>query len=152
MNIRENKEVSERKAFSTGGNSSCQSHIRQHYKLYEDRCEKAGIPENYHAIPRQLWKKMQEEKKLNQLTIEDMVKIEHIPMSKQFTRDGALHAITRFVACDDQALAVVEKPVFCNCLIAMRPKTSRNDLPSTHDLVVHFHNEFELKDEILVNK
>ena len=99
---------------------------------------------------------MQEEKKLNQLTIEDMVKIEHIPMSKQFTCDGALHAITR-LACDDQALAVVEKPVFCNCLIAMRPKTSQNDLPSTHDLVVYIHNEFvawmkKLKDEMLVNK
>jgi hypothetical protein len=101
---------------------------------------------------------MQEEKvSSKQLKIDNMVEIEHIPIAKQFTRDGALDAIARFVACDDQALALVEKPVFRNCLIAMRPKTTKKDLPSTHDLVVHIHNEFvawmkKLKDDILVNK
>lgn len=165
MNIRANKNLKggERNAFFTGGNSTCRSHIRQHYQLYKDRCKEAGIPENHRAIPRPLWKKMQEEKELSkgkgkaQLKIDDMVDIERIPISKQFTREGALEAIAKFVACDDQALGMVEKPAFRNCLIAMRPKTTRNDLPSRHDLEVHIHNEFgnwlkKLKDDILVSK
>jgi hypothetical protein len=96
-------------------------------------------------------------KRKGQLTIDGMVDIERIPMSSQFTREGALDAIAKFVACDDQALAVVEKPIFRNCLIAMRPKTTRNDLPSIHNLEVHIHNEFgnwlkTLKNDILVSK
>jgi hypothetical protein len=99
------------------------------------------MPENYHAISRQLWKKKEEEEKeLKQLKIENMVEIECIPISSWFTHDGPLDAIAKFVTCYDQALAVVEKPVFRNCLIAMWPKTSQNDLPSTHDLVVYIHN------------
>jgi hypothetical protein len=118
-------------------------HICQHYQLYKDQCKEASIHENHHAIPQQLWKKKEEEeKKLKQLKIENMVEIERIPISSQFTCDRALVAIAKFIACDDQALAVVEKPVFCNCLIAMWPKTSQNDLPSTHDLVVYIHNQF----------
>jgi hypothetical protein len=79
---------------------------------------------------------------------------------KEFTREGALDVIAQFVACDDQvwrirmqqcrdadagfkqALAVAEKPMFRNCLIAMRPRTNRRDLPSTHDIGVYIHNEF----------
>jgi hypothetical protein len=92
---------------------------------------------------------------LKQLKIENMVEIEHIPILSQFTRDRALDAITKFVTCNDQALAVVEKPVFYNCLIAMQPKTSQNDLPSIHDLVVYIYNQFvawikKLKEEIQV--
>jgi len=55
-----------------------------------------------------------------------------------------------------QAFALAEKPVFRNCLVAMRPKTTRKDLPSRHDIEVHIHNEFVdwlkiLKTEILVS-
>ncbi len=57
----------------------------------------------------------------------------------------------------DQALALAEKPVFRNCLVVMRPKTTRKDLPSRHDIEVYIHNEFvdwlkTLKSEILVSK
>ncbi len=57
----------------------------------------------------------------------------------------------------DQALALAKKPVFRNCLVAMRPKTTRKDLPSRHDIKVYIHNEFvdwlkTLKSEILVSK
>jgi hypothetical protein len=56
----------------------------------------------------------------------------------------------------DQALAVAEKPIFRNCLVAMRPKTMRKDLPSRHGIEVYIHNEFvdwlkTLKNEILVS-
>lgn len=55
-----------------------------------------------------------------------------------------------------QALALAEKPIFRNCLVAMRPKTTRRDLPSRHDIEVYIHNEFAawlktLKDDILVS-
>ncbi|KAF8486561.1 hypothetical protein F5888DRAFT_1597150, partial [Russula emetica] len=59
-----------------------------------------------------------------------------------YTRDGATHAIAQFVACDDQALALAEKPLFRNCLVAMRPKTTQKDLLSRHDIEVYIHNEF----------
>jgi hypothetical protein len=52
----------ERSAFLTGGNSSCRAHIRQHYGLYQQLCKEKNIPQNHHAIPRPLWRKMQEEK------------------------------------------------------------------------------------------
>jgi hypothetical protein len=56
----------------------------------------------------------------------------------------------------DKALALAEKPVFRNCLVAMRPKTTRKDLPSRHDIEVYIHNEFvdwlkTLKREIMVS-
>ncbi|KAF8494888.1 hypothetical protein F5888DRAFT_1567472, partial [Russula emetica] len=59
-----------------------------------------------------------------------------------YTCDGATHAIAQFVVCDDQALALAEKPLFRNCLVAMRPKTTRKDLPSRHNIEVYIHNEF----------
>ncbi|KAF8224865.1 hypothetical protein L208DRAFT_1308647, partial [Tricholoma matsutake] len=40
-----------------------------------------------------------------------------------------------------------------NCLVAMRPKSMLQDLPTTHDVVNHLHNEFvkwlaQLKEDI----
>ena len=56
----------------------------------------------------------------------------------------------------NQALVLTEKAIFRNCLVAMRPKTTRKDLPSRHDIKVYIHNEFvrwlnTLKTEILVS-
>ncbi|KAF8190134.1 hypothetical protein BJ912DRAFT_1022250 [Pholiota molesta] len=51
-----------RKAFHKGGNSSCRLHIRQHYDIYSEKCEQAGIPINHWAIPREIWKVMEEER------------------------------------------------------------------------------------------
>ena len=55
-----------------------------------------------------------------------------------------------------KALAVADKVVFRNCLVAMRPKAEQQDIPSTHDVATYIHNEFvkwlkELKDEIQVS-
>jgi len=57
----------------------------------------------------------------------------------------------------NQAFAVAEKPLFRNCLVAMRPKTTQKDLPSRHNIEVYIHNAFvdwlkTLKREILVSK
>jgi hypothetical protein len=55
-----------------------------------------------------------------------------------------------------QALAVAENPVFRNCLVAMRPKASCKDIPSSHDVGLYIHNTFvqwikTLKSEISVS-
>ena len=52
----------QRKAFFTGGNSSCQAHIRSHYPLYQQRCKEQNIPENHYAIPQEIWRQMKAEK------------------------------------------------------------------------------------------
>lgn len=53
-------------------------------------------------------------------------------------------------------MAVADKALFRNCLVAMRPKTTKNDIPSSHDVSVYLHNHFIdqlklLKSEIMVS-
>ncbi|KAI0278183.1 hypothetical protein BC826DRAFT_927201, partial [Russula brevipes] len=62
-----------------------------------------------------------------------------------FTREGLCHAVTQFIACDDQSLAVANKVLFRNCLVLMRPKTLLADLPTTSDIMAHLHNEFVIQ-------
>ena len=42
----------------------------------------------------------------------------------------------------DQSLAVANKATFRNCLVTMRPKAIKADLPSTHDIQTYIHNQF----------
>jgi hypothetical protein len=54
---------------------------------------------NHHAIPPRLAKDLEKaEKAKSQTTLDDIV-AKH---SDTFTRDGILHAVAQFVACDDQ--------------------------------------------------
>ena len=53
-------------------------------------------------------------------------------------------------------MAVADKALFRNCLVTMRPKTTKKDLPTTHDVSVFIHNRFAdqlklLKKEISVS-
>ena len=55
-----------------------------------------------------------------------------------------------------QVLALAEKPIFRNSLVAIRPKMTQKDLPSRHNIKVYIYNEFVewlkmLKAEILVS-
>ncbi|TFK64503.1 hypothetical protein BDN72DRAFT_774510 [Pluteus cervinus] len=75
---------------------------------------------------------------------------------KEFTREGVLDAVTKFVAVDNQSLAVADNVPFRNSLVSMRPHSSKSDLPSTHDVTVYLHNSFSktlqsLREEINVN-
>ena len=107
QNDRVNKEIVKNeglwKAFFVGGNSTCWAHIHQHYKIYQQRCKDKNIPENHHAIPWPIWKKMQEVKNGNTMT---QLKLDEVVVKmqepKEFTREGILHAISKFVACNDQ--------------------------------------------------
>jgi hypothetical protein len=98
------KRTTERKMFYTGGNSSCRAHIRQHYELYKKRCEDGNIRENHHALPRPLYKQLQELKRnpnaKQQGKLDGVFEKEVKP--QEFTREGVLDAVGKFVACDDQ--------------------------------------------------
>ena len=55
-----------------------------------------------------------------------------------------------------QPLALADNIAFRNALISMRPKSTTNDLPTTHNVKIHLHNEFvkhmkQLKLDILVS-
>jgi DNA-binding LacI/PurR family transcriptional regulator len=92
------------KAFLTGGNSSCRYHARQHYNLYKQRCKEANISEHHWAIPRQIWKEMEalkNGKRSTKQTDLDGV-VQKVTSPREFTRGALRHAVTQFIACDDQ--------------------------------------------------
>ncbi|KAF8237002.1 hypothetical protein L208DRAFT_1250077, partial [Tricholoma matsutake] len=110
------------------------------------------------AIPRPIWKKMQEAKSGvkgdRQGTLDKLLRKPNVPLV--FTQDNVLHSVTQFVAVDDQSLSVAAKTTFCNCLVAMHLKSNSQDLPTTHDVASHLHNEFvkwlaQLKNNIEVS-
>jgi hypothetical protein len=96
-----------RKAFHKGGNSSCCLHICQHYPLYKERCETDNIPVNHWAIPRSIWKVMEEEKEAEKrggTTKKDQQELEFKKVTgpRVFTREGVLHAVAKLITTNDQ--------------------------------------------------
>ncbi|KAG2352929.1 hypothetical protein BDR07DRAFT_1497388 [Suillus spraguei] len=53
-----------------------------------------------------------------------------------------LHAVAKFMVCDDQSLAVANKATFRNCLVAMWPAAMKVDIPSMHNITTYIHNAF----------
>ena len=106
--IREDTELiakfGKQKAFLTSDNSTCCQHTCQHYTLCKARCEEAGISENHRAIPWEIWHKMKKAKgvtgQVKQGTLDGVVQKDI--QAPAFTQEGLHHAITQFVACDDQ--------------------------------------------------
>jgi len=112
------KKHGKRKAFHKGENSSCRSHMRQHYDIYKERCEKAGVPVNHWVIPRDIWKKMEEEKeeekrgRLSKKAVQQQLNFQAVvgPYT-EFTRAGTLHAVTQLIAVNNQvSCCFVEHP------------------------------------------
>ncbi|KIM59139.1 hypothetical protein SCLCIDRAFT_27578 [Scleroderma citrinum Foug A] len=67
-----------------------------------------------------------------------------------------LKSVAEFIVCGDQPLSMVDKAVFQNCLVAIWPKATKADIPSTHDIYMYIHNTFgefikELRSEIQVH-
>ncbi|KAM6502311.1 hypothetical protein JOM56_002288, partial [Amanita muscaria] len=92
------------------------------------------------AIPRKIWKSMQASKAgLGQKTLDSHVQKPNVP--KGFTKENLLLSVTKFVACDNQSLAIADNAAFRNCLVAMCPKTLKSELPSAYDVSVCLHNE-----------
>lgn len=97
-----------RKAFHKGGNSSSRTHIRQHYNVYKERCEKDNIPINHWAIPRDTWKEMEEEKeaekrgRLTKKQQQQQLDFSIVTGPREFTRVGVLQAVTQLVATNNE--------------------------------------------------
>ena len=141
-----------------GGTSSLRRHIASaHYPEYHKVCEEKELTEQKEAIPK--WKKIELAKKAaqasnpktqTQSTLDGIVRTANVPTV--FSKDGITDAVVKFIVCDDQvsprcytlcsthspdahppryqAINVANKPAFTNCLVAMRPKTTREELPS----------------------
>jgi hypothetical protein len=109
-----------RKALHKGGNSSCRAHIRQHYEIYKEKCEKANVPVNHWAIPREIWKIMEDEKEeakrghSSKKAIQQELNFQVVkgPYT-EFTRAGTLHEITKLIAVNNQVSCCFIKPGFC---------------------------------------
>ncbi|TBU52033.1 hypothetical protein BD310DRAFT_783173, partial [Dichomitus squalens] len=59
-----------------------------------------------------------------------------------FSVEGILEAVTRHIVCGDQALALADDVTFTNCLVTMRPKTTRAELPSRAIVRTNITNKF----------
>jgi len=95
-----------RKAFHKGGNSSCRLHIRQHYPIYKERCEKEKIPVTHWAIPQSIWKAMEEEKEAeasgHTTKKQQQLVFQTVMWPREFTREGVLHAVAKLITTNDQ--------------------------------------------------
>jgi len=97
-----------RKALHKGGNSSCRFHIRQHYNVYKKKCDDAGIPVAHWAIPRDIWKAMEEAKeeakrgRLTKKQTQQQLDFQSVTGPREFTRARTLDAITKLIATNNQ--------------------------------------------------
>jgi hypothetical protein len=86
-----------RKAFHKGSNSSNRFHIRQHYEIYKERCEKGNIAMNHWATPPKIAKaKAAHDDGQQQLGFKTMIG------PREFTRAGTLDAVANLIATNNQ--------------------------------------------------
>jgi hypothetical protein len=84
--------------FLRGSNSTCRGHIaRHHFEEYKSQCNAATprIEINFRCMPKVV-QEQESEKKQSSLSF---------PKSKaptEFTREGILDGVVKFIACDDQ--------------------------------------------------
>ena len=97
-----------RKCFHLGGNSSCRTHIRSHYDVYKDRCEAENITVNHRAIPREIWKAMEAAKKAKKGK-QGTLQFTKVQGPQEFTREGVLQSVAKFIVCDDQVEVTTKK-------------------------------------------
>jgi len=97
-----------RRAFHKGSNLSCRLHIRQHYNIYKERCEKADIPINHWAIPRDIWRIMEEEKeaeergRMSKKEKQQLLDFRKVTGPCEFTRANVLQAVATLIATNNQ--------------------------------------------------
>jgi hypothetical protein len=83
-------------------------HIRQHYELYVEKCEKANAPIHHWAIPRDIWRAMEEDKeaekqgRLTKKQQQQQLSFQTVTGPREFTRAGVLHAVTKLIATNNQ--------------------------------------------------
>ena len=144
--------------------------------VYKWKSKEVEVPVHHWAVPQAIWNEIEGKKhnKDRQTMLEG--KFPKQMGLQGFTHDGSLHVVAQFITCDNQvgphnvelpdplsdekgcqSLAVADKVMFHNCLVAMRPKSTQKDLPSTHDVSMYNHNKFvctleELKHDIIVSQ
>ncbi|KIJ90586.1 hypothetical protein K443DRAFT_116388, partial [Laccaria amethystina LaAM-08-1] len=115
------------------------------------------------AIPREIWKVMEENKALEEQGRQTKKKKQQILDFKtvtgprEFTRSGILHAVVALILMNNQPLALADNLAFRNALVTMWPKSTTSDLPTSYGAKVHIHNMFvkhmkALKEEIIVSQ
>ena len=102
------KQYGKRKACHKGRNSSCRLHLYQHYEEYKEKCERANVPINHWAIPREIWKVLQAEKDLEKQgkqtkkKIQQTLDFEAVTGPREFTRENVLNAVAKLIASNNQ--------------------------------------------------
>ncbi|KAF5374133.1 hypothetical protein D9615_008888 [Tricholomella constricta] len=144
-----------RSCFFRGHNSTCRGHIAAyHFEEYERRCKaaKPRIEMNFRCIPLAI----KTEREANLVGKAKQVKLAFETVKRptaEFTREAVVEAVAKHIACDNQALMLADKIRFRNCLVAMRPKAKKADLPTSHGVRLFLNNSFvkcleELKADI----
>ena len=96
------------KAFFKGSNSTCRFHIRQHYEVYKEKCEKEDILMSHWAIPWPIWKAMEEEKEEQERgqsvkkQVQQKLDFKTMTGPREFTRSGVLHAVAKLIVTNNQ--------------------------------------------------
>jgi hypothetical protein len=91
-----------RKAFHKGGNSSNRFHIRQHYDIYKEKCEKGKIPMNHWAIPPNVVKAAKVAAQGVKAQGQQQLAFKATIGPREFTRAGTLHAVANLIATNNQ--------------------------------------------------
>jgi hypothetical protein len=86
-----------RKAFHKGSNSSNRWHIRQHYEIYKERCERGNIKMNHWATPPKIAKAKEAQRDGQQ-----QLGFKTMTGPREFTRAGTLHAVANLIATNNQ--------------------------------------------------
>ncbi|KIM34760.1 hypothetical protein M413DRAFT_80102, partial [Hebeloma cylindrosporum] len=117
---------------------------------------------NHWAIPRPIWEAMEAAKEAEQRGrstkkgAQQKLDFKTMTGPCEFTRTGVLHAVAKLIATNNQPLALADNTVFRNSLVAIRPKSTTSDLPTSYNVKVHIHNKFvrhmkQLKLDIVVS-
>lgn len=70
------------------------------------KCNEADVPVNHWAIPRDVWKEMEAAKEAKAKLVQKRLAFEVVSLPKEFTRDGILQQVTKFIAVDDQVRTI----------------------------------------------
>ncbi|KAG1901096.1 uncharacterized protein F5891DRAFT_1187795 [Suillus fuscotomentosus] len=105
------------------GISTLRTHIccqKNHFQLYKTHCEAAGITMHPRAVPTGEAQCLSRQSTLNSNLI---------PKPPMFSKAGLLKYIMELIVTEDEALQLIDKPVFRRLLSYVRPALVEGDIP-----------------------
>jgi hypothetical protein len=94
-------EKTRRACFLKGGNSTCRGHIAGfHFTEYERRCKAQNLKLNHRCIPEDVARARS--KKEKEGPVQMKLEFGKAIAVAEFTREGVLDAVAKFIACDNQ--------------------------------------------------